>query len=205
MAEPIRTERLDLVPVDVAMLDALLAGDAEGLGRLAGADFGRPLRSPPLFGEHAGYFRDRLRERGGGAGDGILAWRFWFLVERTPGRRAVGVAGLPGEVEEETVRIGYSIYPEAQGNGYATEAVEGLVAWLLTRPEVRTVQATIAPENAASLGVARKVGMDAVGTSFDDEGELIVFERRRPAAPAPATAAAAKRSGRGEPAPRRAP
>lgn len=174
MPHPIRTQRLDLMPVSAAMLDALIAGDGPRLGGLAGAEFPDPFEPPPLFGEHAVVFRARMREH-----PGALAWRFWFLRGRESGA-ALGVAGLPSALQRGTARIGYSIYPHAQGFGYATEAVEGLVGWLLARPEVSQVQATIASGNAASLGVARKAGMHEVGVSWDEEGELLVFERRRP-------------------------
>jgi RimJ/RimL family protein N-acetyltransferase len=53
------------------------------------------------------------------------------------------------------------------------------VDWLLVQPGVTQVQATIAPENAASLEVARKAGMREVGTSWDEDGELLVLARDR--------------------------
>ena len=39
------------------------------------------------------------------------------------------------------VEIGYSIVPDYQGNGYATEMVKGLVEWLLDQQNVTTIKA----------------------------------------------------------------
>jgi RimJ/RimL family protein N-acetyltransferase len=172
--EVIRTARLDLRPVTPAMIEALLRGEAALLERLAGAGFPRPLEAPPLFAQHAPVFRHQMRVVSGRG----VGWRFWFLVEREAAR-VVGVAGLPGAVIGGAARIGYSIYPDAQEHGFATEAVRDLVDWLLVQPGVTQVQATIAPENAASLEVARKAGMREVGTSWDEDGELLVLARDR--------------------------
>lgn len=175
----LRTGRLDFAPVSPAMIGALLEGDAPRLERLAGAAFPRPFEAPPLFAEHAPVFRHQMRVAPGRG----VAWRFWFLVEREA-NAVVGVAGLPGAVIAGTARIGYSIYPAAQARGFATEAVRGLVEWLLGQPGILQVQATIAPDNGASLEVARKVGMREVGTSWDEDGDLLVFERDRESDPA---------------------
>ena len=46
--------------------------------------------------------------------------------------------------------IGYTLAPESQGKGYATEAVRAVVDWLVTTRKVHRVAATIDPANVAS-------------------------------------------------------
>ena len=168
------TRQLDLRPLDASMLDALAAGDRPGLEALTGARFPAPLQPPPLVEDHLDFFRDRLRrpEEPG-------SWWFWLMVERASGR-AVGMLGVPGEPDDRgRVPIGYSVYPDREGRGYASEAVEAVVAWVLDRPGIEAVRATIAPDNAPSLRVAAKAGMRAVATGrVQDVGEVVVVERR---------------------------
>lgn len=55
----------------------------------------------------------------------------------------------------------WSFHPEAQGQGYASEAVAGALDWADTRFD-RTV-AMINPSNAASIAVARRSGFGIYG------------------------------------------
>jgi RimJ/RimL family protein N-acetyltransferase len=57
-------------------------------------------------------------------------WRYWYIALRddaTGERVLVGSVELKGKPTfDGTVEIGYSVLKEAQGLGYATEAVKGL-------------------------------------------------------------------------------
>ncbi|NIM49311.1 MAG: GNAT family N-acetyltransferase [Gemmatimonadales bacterium] len=57
----------------------------------------------------------------------------WYLVLRhdaTGARVLVGATGFKGKpTSDGMVELGYSVLKEAQGRGYATEAVKGLLAW----------------------------------------------------------------------------
>jgi ribosomal-protein-alanine N-acetyltransferase len=59
------------------------------------------------------------------------------------------------------VEIGYDIWRAHWGNGYATESVGSLIAYLWDALPVQTIYALIFPENAASLTVARRHGFVA--------------------------------------------
>lgn len=68
--------------------------------------------------------------------------------------------------------IGYTIAPSHQAQGYATEAVTGLLGYAFETHGVETVRATTDARNAASIAVAERVGMRLVGTvrtTFKDE------------------------------------
>lgn len=89
---------------------------------------------------------------------GMLGYGFWLIAERDTGR-FVGEAGLADFQRDlaepfDAPEAGWSLAPHAQGKGYATEAMQAILAWT-TAP--RTV-CMIAPENKASLRVAEKVG-----------------------------------------------
>ena len=60
--------------------------------------------------------------------------------------------------------IGYTLAPRHQGKGYATEAVTGLLDWLIARG-VHRVAATLDPLNLASARVLERCGFRYTGTA----------------------------------------
>jgi RimJ/RimL family protein N-acetyltransferase len=171
------TQRLELVPMTVAALDAMIDGDSQRLAHETGARFPEPVVAPPLMEDALPYIRDRVREA-----PADLAWWAWLIVSSGT-REAIGSAGFTGRPDGDgVVVLGYAIYPTRQKQGYATEASQALTAWALEQPGVRAVRATIPPDHTPSLRVAEKLGMRVVGTDRDDEvGEILVFEVARPA------------------------
>lgn len=91
----------------------------------------------------------------------------------------MGFKDLPGEPGEAgTVEIGYDINPSYQGRGYATEMVRAAVVWALRQPTMRRVTAECLEDNAASIRVLEKAGFAQIGRRMDDEGPLLLWERR---------------------------
>jgi RimJ/RimL family protein N-acetyltransferase len=60
--------------------------------------------------------------------------------------------------------VGYTVAPEHQGHGYATEAVAALVDWMITRG-VHRVAATLDPRNLGSARVLERCGFRYSGTA----------------------------------------
>lgn len=171
----LRTERLDLVALGPAAVSAWAAGDAPALARETGCRIPEPPPVPPLLGEDLPRLSEMLGERGDERG-----WWLWLIALRDGGCPAgvVGLGGPPGE--DGTVQVGYSILPQLEGRGYATEALTALLDWSLARPDVRKVVATIPPSNAASIRVAEKAGMKPAGKAVDPEaGEVLVYQTTR--------------------------
>jgi RimJ/RimL family protein N-acetyltransferase len=81
-----------------------------------------------------------------------------YLVELKVGGRPIGMCGLIKRDTLEEVDIGYAFLPEWRGRGYAFEAG---VAVLGYAPSIglRRVAAITSPDNAASNGLLRKLGM----------------------------------------------
>lgn len=75
----------------------------------------------------------------------------------------------PGDAEPE---LGYLFRPAAEGRGYATEAVQAARAHAFTALGLTRVVSYIAPENAASARLARRVG--AVQDGLHDGSQVWV-------------------------------
>ncbi len=93
-------------------------------------------------------------------------WTKWYFLLSRPGGRAVvigngGFAGAAGD--DGTVEVGYSIVEAHQRQGYAPEAVRGLVAWAFAHMHVKRVIAHTLPELKPSIRVLEKCGFVFAG------------------------------------------
>jgi len=172
------TPRLDLAPMSADTIDALLAGNVARLRSLTGAEFVAPVGPPPYMEESLPVVRNRLRER-----PAEMAWWNWLVVRRD-NRHAVGSVAFAGPPDAAgAVLIGYAMYPEREGSGYATEATRAMVEWAFEQPGVRVVRVLAPVWNTPAVHVAEKVGMRPVGSYEDDEvGEVLIYETVRPSA-----------------------
>jgi RimJ/RimL family protein N-acetyltransferase len=168
-------DRLDLVLLEPACVEALLAGRrAEAEALLAAAI---PAWWPD---EHdAGFLRLRLEQMRDAE---VRAWLVRGLVLREAGE-LVGHAGFHGPPgvsglgKAGAVELGYTVFPPYRGRGYATEAAAGLIRWARDERGVRTFLASVAPGNEPSLAIVRKLGFRQVGEQMDEEDGLqLVFE-----------------------------
>ena len=76
------------------------------------------------------------------------------------------------------VEVGYSVDPVHRRRGYATAMLRTALDWAASEPSVRTVRASISPDNEASLATLRPFGFEPVGEQWDDEDGLeLLFER----------------------------
>jgi RimJ/RimL family protein N-acetyltransferase len=91
------------------------------------------------------------------------------LVERQTGT-VIGFCGLVhphGQLEAE---VKYALKREYWGKGLATEAVRALLDYAQQKLGLKSVIATIAPENIASYKVLLKVGMRAIELRANEDG-----------------------------------
>jgi RimJ/RimL family protein N-acetyltransferase len=94
------------------------------------------------------------------------------------GRAGYGVYPPTGEPE-----IGYSLYPEHWGNGYAFEAASALRDWIFRDTEWDHFIGTADVRNAASLKVLGRIGMTVTHDGPNDEDHLVRWHiYNRPAA-----------------------
>lgn len=109
---------------------------------------------------------------------------FGFLaIEEKQSGRFVGEAGfldmkrdMKPITTEGTLEAGWALLPAAQGRGYATEALRALIAWAENHFPSKPISCIVAPENAASLRVAEKLGFRAAGRA-NYHGEVILLSR----------------------------
>jgi [ribosomal protein S5]-alanine N-acetyltransferase len=177
MASPLRTPRLELVPMTVAIVEAVMRGRRDDAERLVGARM--PVRWPN---------RELIERAFTASLEAITAdptVRLWgdrvMIVRPSDGEpRVVGSVvfhGLPGD--DGVAEIAYGVEEASQGQGYATEAVRASVEWALGHANVCAVQAATFGWHRPSVRVIEKVGMVHVGTrEHETMGELLVYERR---------------------------
>ncbi len=155
------TSRLRLVAGQAPLVRAEINDHAE-FGRLLGARV--PAGWPP--GEAADalpWFLERL-EAAGPAGVG---WHgFYGIVTEAEGLAPVlvGGGGSLGPPEAGVVEIGYSLMPEFQGKGYATEMMAAIVDWIARDPRVERIVAETDAGNEPSRRLLGRLGFVEVGT-----------------------------------------
>ena len=89
-------------------------------------------------------------------------WYALWLIVRKDGA-CIGNLSFKGVPEDGVVELGYGISEEYRGYGYATEAVETILAWAFDQPGVTSVAAETEAGNAASRRVLEKCGFIPAG------------------------------------------
>jgi RimJ/RimL family protein N-acetyltransferase len=182
MTTVLHTVRLELLPMSVAMVEAVLEGRREAAESFARASM--PARWPNrelierAFSTSLEEIRAAPERRlwgarvmiagGGRGGDGDA-------------RRVIGSVVFRSAPDDEGgLEIAYGVDDANQGRGYATEGVGASVEWALTHAEVTAVRATTFGWHRASVRVLEKVGMVIVGSrEHETMGEMLVYERQR--------------------------
>jgi RimJ/RimL family protein N-acetyltransferase len=172
----LRTARLELVPMTLAMVEAVMLGRREASEELAHAQMPDRWPNRELIERAFPITIDELR-----ADPAARLWGARVMVASVPNRRVVGSIVFHGKPGPDGIaEIAYGVEEASQRQGYATEAVTACVAWALAEAGVQAVQATTFPWHHPSLRVIANVGMRAVGVRDHEMlGEMLVFERRR--------------------------
>lgn len=163
----VATERLDLVLL-TPVLDDLVEGRRERAATAIGVEI--PAWWPD---EHDLRFL-RYRRDQAARDPSVGEWLVRAVVLREPGEM-IGHAGFHGPPgvnalrDPGAVELGYTVFPERRGRGYATEAVRGLTRWAGEEHGIRAFVASVAPGNEPSLAIVRKLGFVHVGEHWDEE------------------------------------
>jgi [ribosomal protein S5]-alanine N-acetyltransferase len=117
--------------------------------------------------------RTRYREEGCG---------LWLLVDRESGEPLgrVGLMRQPVNGVDE-FEIGYMLHRPFWRRGLATEAALAVREFAFTERKLPRVVSLVRPENVPSQGVARKLGMEIVGSTEQMGLEHHVFAVESPA------------------------
>lgn len=95
------------------------------------------------------------------------------LAVETEGR-LVGDVAVWLDANEPLAMIGYTLAPEHQHRGYATESVRAVIDWLFAKQQVHRIAASLDPRNHASSRVLERSGFTHIGTvrsAARDRGE----------------------------------
>jgi len=167
--KPLSTARLELIPATAPLVRAEI-GQANTFSKLLGAEI--PENWPPeLLIDALPFFLEQLDQHPQQSG-----WLSWYWILRgDPQAVLVGSGGFKGCPQPDgTIEVGYSILPQYQGHGYATEAVSGLLSWAFTHSEVTRVIAETLPDNERSIRLLVKLSF--LRTGQGSEPGLIRFE-----------------------------
>ena len=172
----LRSQRLVLLPLTSGALAALIKGDRAAAELALDAMFPTLELVPPLMSDVLDFFQEIAA-----AGPERAAWGARAYIT-TEARHVVGMGGFTGPPDEQgSVTLGYSIFPQFQRQGYASEAARALADWAIEQPGVLALQATISPHNIASERVAAYAGLHRTDDVEDDpdEGPVVVWLRTR--------------------------
>jgi ribosomal-protein-alanine N-acetyltransferase len=109
-----------------------------------------------------------------------VGWSTWyFLLSGISGERtqAIGIGGFKGKPAQGMVEIGYSVMPDRQRSGLASEAVAALVEWAFSQIEVELVTAETLPALVPSVRVLEKNGFHFLGEG--SEPGVVRYGRHR--------------------------
>ena len=169
----IRTPRLELVPMSVRFMHALVARDLEAAEGEVGAHVPQDLPD-----ELVDFLQYRLGQLA--VDPSIREWlgRLMVLTDDGGERRVIGTIGFHGPPDEhDRVEIGYRVQPEYRRRGYAQECVRAMLDWAHERHGVRRFVASISPTNEASLRLTAAFGFRRTGEHMDPiDGLEHVFE-----------------------------
>ncbi len=168
----IATPRIDLVVMPPPLLAALLSGDREEAGWVAGFALAEELFSTdPAWVSFLEMRLDQVRRD--------PAWAPWSLraiVLRSSGLAAGyanfhGPPGVNDTSKAGAAEIGYEVWARYRNQGFATEVARAMMEWASRVWGVTRFISGVAPDNLPSLRVNRKLGFRATGQVVD--GELI--------------------------------
>ena len=174
--QPLTTPRLELVPITLPLVEAVMADRRDEAARLVGAKLPAKWPGRALIERAFSVSIDNVR-----ANPDVRLWGDRLMITRDHDRRLVGSVvfhGAPGP--EGEVEVGYGVEESSQGLGLGTEATCAMVDWALEQPGVVRVTATTLPWHKASIRILQRAGFRPSGwREHELLGDLQVFERLR--------------------------
>jgi RimJ/RimL family protein N-acetyltransferase len=171
MHPEVRTDRLDLLPMSLDLMEALLREDLESARSMVGyripADWPQAMRSVLQFRVAIARVQPET-----------LPLLLRVMVLRADPQVAVGRIGFHGPVDDSgMLEIGYEVFPAYRRQGYAREAVVAMFRWAQGDPAVLRLRASVSPQNIPSRNLVEGLGFTEAGSQWDDEdGEETLFE-----------------------------
>jgi [ribosomal protein S5]-alanine N-acetyltransferase len=172
----IATTRLSLRPMTEAFMQACLEQRVEAAQTLLGASL-----SPAWF-EEMGFLAMRVQQLREDPEYTIWGPRAVVLESEKKVIGHIGFHGKPNqpyllEFVPDGIEFGYTIDAAYRRQGFAFEASLGLMRWAALEQGITRFVLSVSPRNAASQGLAAKLGFWKVGEHIDEQDGLEeVFE-----------------------------
>ena len=141
---------IELRPYAPEHLLALLDSEA-AFHRSFGLRAAAGLRDFFCSGEVSPQWQEQLR-----AAKGTNPWTFGFAVLGPEVGEVIGNAGFKGPPVDGVAEVAYAIVPAREGKGYATAALDKLIAFAVADGRVQRLCAHTLPEKNASTRVLAK-------------------------------------------------
>ena len=156
----IHTQRLRLMTCEPDHLAAIVR-DPRSLGELLKVTIPEQWPGHPEAYRHA---RDLLKK------NPLLVYSGWwlYLFVDPALKTLVGSGGFKSAPDADgVVEIGCDVAPAHRRQGFATEALGGLICYAFTRPDVSAVDAYSLPRKCPQSDLLRGLGMKQIGEATD--------------------------------------
>ena len=167
----ISSERLDLIPLTPAFLQASLQGTSTTAESLLG------LSIPSEWFQEQTLMKLRLAQLQ--QNSALQPWllRAIALHHQPLMVGHIGFHTQPGaeylrELAPGGVEYGYTVFTSFRRQGYAREACEALMRWAYQEHNVTRFVVSIRPDNIPSRRLAERFGFNRIGSHIDDEDGL---------------------------------
>jgi len=99
------------------------------------------------------------------------SWLTWYAIRIDNDHPVLcGSIGFKGPPDKQgMIEIGFSVLPDSQGQGLATEMVAGIVQWAKHQPKVRQIEAETNIGNKAAIRVLEKNSFIHVGVGLEPD------------------------------------
>lgn len=154
----IDTKRLNLLPLSHKQLAKYIANN----GSLE-SELGLSLRSERISSAMRRALQENVLPEATDTGKNHYFTTLWVMILKSV-NGIIGDLCFVGEPDEEgEVEIGYATYEDFRNKGYMSEAVAGIIEWIKTQEDVKSVFAETAKNNPASFAVLAKNNFKKVG------------------------------------------
>lgn len=152
----ITTQRLELLPCSLEVAQAVVTRNKPQLERLLGVRvpddwYGSEVLD--IFPMYAQMLIDDSSQ---------LGWGVWLMIH-IANSTLIGDLGFLGKPDRAgTVEMGYEVLSAYRQQGLAFEAVEALVNFAFTQPELKRIIAHSPEDHVASIRILEKLGMQQI-------------------------------------------
>lgn len=175
--EPILTPRLELRPITLPIVIAVLEGKRRtDIEKMVGAEMPWAWPGRAIVEQAFRASLDAVRADPTGR-----LWGDRLMITREGPPRVVGSVVFHGRPDATgTCEIAYGVEESCQRQGYGTEAVRACLGWALEQPECNAVEALTTAWHRGTVRLLEKVGMKPSGTRTRDGNEMLVYRIEAP-------------------------